>query len=331
MFFVDNEGVTNPRVNLAIEEYIMRDIGGEEEVLLLYINEPAAIIGRNQNPLEEVNLEYTQAHNIDVVRRLSGGGAVYHDLGNLNFSFITQNRKEDFHNFQKFTEPAIRVLREIGVNAQLNNRNDIVVEGLKISGNAQYISRGRMLTHGTLLVHSDLDKMGEALRVNHHDISSRSIKSVRSRVANINDFLKAPLDMETLRLKLLEGIFEGVKAIPKYRLSEEDWARIKQISAERYQSWEWNFGRSPKFKVQKKHPYGGGEIKVQLEIENGRIQSIEFYGVPISGEEIARLEEALSGTRYEQEAVQAALTNVSEDRIGSPTGELLQSLGDWII
>lgn len=331
MFFVDNEGVTDPRVNLAIEEFILGDIGDEQEVLLFYINEPAAIIGRNQNPLEEVNLDYTQAHNVSVVRRLSGGGAVYHDLGNLNFSFITQNRKEDFHNFQKFTAPAIRVLRKIGVNAQLNSRNDIVVEGLKISGNAQYISRGRMLTHGTLLVRSDLDKMGEVLRVSVNDISSKSIKSVRSRVANINDFLREPLDTETLGHKLLEGIFEGVKVIPKYRLTEEDWARIKQISAERYQTWEWNFGHSPKFEVQKTHLYGGGEIKVQLEIEKGRIHSIEVYGAPFSGGEIARVAKALNGVRYERGDIQSALSIAGEVWSGSRMGELLQFLGKWII
>lgn len=331
MFFVDNEGVTDPRVNLAIEEYILRDIGSEEEVLLFYINEPAAIIGRNQNPLEEVNLDYTQAHNVPVVRRLSGGGAVYHDLGNLNFSFITQNRKEDFHNFQKFTAPAIRVLRKVGVNAQLNSRNDIVVEGLKISGNAQYISRGRMLTHGTLLVRSDLDKMSEVLRVGLKGISSRSIKSVRSRVANVNDFLKEPLETETLRLMLLEGIFDEIKVIPKYRLSEGDWARIKQISAERYQTWEWNFGHTPKFEIQKTHRYGEGEIKVQLEIENGRIHSVEVYGAPFSGGEIARVAEALNGVRYDRRDVQSALSMAGEFWSGSRTGEFLQSLGKWII
>lgn len=331
MYFVDNEGSHDPRTNLAIEEYILRNPDCAEDGVFLYINEPSIIIGRNQNPLEEVNLQYAEAHHIHIVRRLSGGGTVYHDLGNLNFSFITKNRKEDFHNFKKFTAPVIRVLQRMGVDAQLNNRNDIVVDGLKISGNAQYITIGRMLTHGTLLFQSDLSSMAEALKAKDTDIHSKSIKSVRSQVANISDFLKEPMDMESFRLRLLEGILEEGKGISSYRFSEDDWARIKQISADHYQAWEWNFGRSPRFSIQKQHRYRGDKIEVRLDVEDGLIRSIKFYGVPSSEEDTADLEKALTGVRYERQNIQAALSDLDDQRNGFFAEEFVKSLGNWLI
>jgi lipoate-protein ligase A len=331
MYFVDYEGMRDPRTNLAIEEYILRNPDFTEDGVFLYINEPSIIIGRNQNPLEEVNLEYAEAHHIHVVRRLSGGGTVYHDLGNLNFSFITINRKEDFHNFRKFTAPVIRVLQRMGVDAQLNNRNDIVVNGLKISGNAQYITIGRMLTHGTLLFQSNLSSMAEALKTKAIDIHSKSIKSVRSQVANISDFLKEPTDMETFRLKLLEGILEAGKENFSYRLSEDDWARIKRISAEHYQTWEWNFGRSPRFSIQKQHRYRGDKIEVRLDVEDGLIRSIKFYGVLSSEEDKEDLEKALTGVRYERQNIQAALSNLDDQQNGFFAEEFVKSLGNWLI
>lgn len=177
MWFVDNEKVTDPRVNLAIEEHLLRTFDTEEDILLFYINQPSIIIGRNQNTIEEINQEYVEKNGIIVVRRLSGGGAVYHDLGNLNFSFITQNQAENIHNFRKFTAPVIEVLRKMGVPAELSGRNDIVVDGRKISGNAQYIAGRRMVSHGTLLLNSDLEQVVEALNV-----KASKIESARSLV-----------------------------------------------------------------------------------------------------------------------------------------------------
>ncbi|WP_040932137.1 lipoate--protein ligase family protein, partial [Paenibacillus larvae] len=165
MLFIDNQGITDPRINLAIEEYALKYLSTEQTYLLFYINEPSIIIGKNQNTIEEINMDYVKQQELHVVRRLSGGGAVYHDLGNLNFSFITKDDGNSFHNFLKFTEPVIEALRKLGVEAELSGRNDIQVGERKISGNAQFTTRGRMFSHGTLLFHSEMENVVSALKV----------------------------------------------------------------------------------------------------------------------------------------------------------------------
>jgi lipoate-protein ligase A len=310
MLFVDNERTIDPRLNLAIEEHLLRNLETDEDVLLFYVNEPSIIIGRYQNTIEEVNRDYVQAQGIHVVRRVSGGGAVYHDLGNLNFSFITDRATENIHNFKKFTAPVIAVLRTLGVPAELGGRNDILAGGRKISGNAQYITKKRMVSHGTLLVHSDLERVTDALKVKPGKIESKGIKSVRSRVANINEFLAEPLEVEALRQRLLQGIFSGVSEIPQYRLTEADWAAIHSLAVERYLTWEWNWGRSPDFNVQKTKRFAVGEIDARIDVQNGHIQSIRFTGDFFSQNDPGELEAMLTGARYDLEGLAAALEGV---------------------
>lgn len=314
MLFVDNERITDPSLNLALEEYVLRNARTDEDILLFYINEPSIIIGRNQNTLEEINREYVEEHGIHVVRRLSGGGAVYHDLGNLNFSFITANLPENIHNFRKFTAPVIAVLHSLGVPAELSGRNDIVVEGRKISGNAQYIAGKRMVSHGTLLLNSDLSQVVEALRVKHSKIESKGIKSIRSRVANISEYLAEPLDIETFRLRILEGVFEGNLPAPRYTLSPEDWQAVRALADERYRTWEWNYGRSPAFNVQKTQRFPFGEIDARIDVQNGRIRSVKFYGDFFGQQPVSELEELLTGLRYDCGEITAALANLDLNR-----------------
>lgn len=312
MIFVDNENMHDASVNLALEEYLIRNIALQEEILLFYINSPSIIIGRNQNTIEEINVDYVDQHDIRVVRRLSGGGAVYHDLGNLNFSFTAPNTQANFHNFRKFTQPVIDVLRQMGVPAELSGRNDILVEGRKISGNAQYVSGPRMISHGTLLWETDLSRVGEALRVKQAKIESKGIKSVRARVANITEFMNGHHpDIMEFRQMIIEGVFAG-GPIHQYHLTEQDWAGIHQLSRERYQSWDWNFGKSPAFAIHRETRYAGGGIEAWLDVDKGGIiRQVKFYGDFFGQRDVAELENRLAGCRYSAEALSDCLEDVN--------------------
>src|SRR5699024_7192603 len=207
MKFIDNKGITDPTVNLALEEYILQNFGEDDTYLLFYINEPSIIIGRNQNTVEEINTEYVDQNGIKVVRRLSGGGAVYHDEGNLNFSFITKDDGNSFHNFAKFTQPVVEALNNIGVPAKLEGRNDLVIEGRKFSGNAMYSTKGRMFSDGTLMLDSEIEHVVAALNVKKEKIESKGIKSIRSRVANISEYLDKTITMDEFKELILKSVF----------------------------------------------------------------------------------------------------------------------------
>ncbi|UJW57402.1 lipoate--protein ligase [Bacillus sp. A116_S68] len=309
MKFIDNEGVTDPRINLAIEEYALRHLPIDDTYLLFYVNEPSIIVGKNQNTIEEINKEYVEKNHIHVVRRLSGGGAVYHDLGNLNFSFLTRDDGESFSNFQKFTSPVINALQKLGVNAQLSGRNDIQVGEKKISGNAQYTTKGRMFSHGTLLLDSEIEKVVDALKVNAEKIRSKGIKSIRSRVANINEFLEDKLTVDELKKVLLDDIFAGGD-VETYKLTENDWKGIKQISNERYGNWDWNYGKSPKFDLHRSKRFEGGMIDVRLNVSKGEITDCKIFGDFFGVGEVSDVEELLIGVKYEKNALHEALADV---------------------
>lgn len=304
MIFINNTQ-TDPRLNLAMEEFILRQLRWDEPILFFYINEPSVIIGRNQNTLEEIDPDYVQANGIHVVRRLSGGGAVYHDLGNLNFSFVTQAGSDNFHNFARFTEPVIRVLRQLGVDAELRDQSNIFANSKKISGNAQYAAGGRMFSHGTLLFDTSIEAMLQALNPRQLKIESKAVQSVRNFVTNIRELLPQDMTIHELRQALLLGIFDAtnVDDIPTYTLSDENWTAIRQISAQRYGNWDWNVGHSPRFNVQKSDRLPVGKMDARISVENGRIQHIKFYGDFTGQRELAELEAQLVGTRYERTAL----------------------------
>ena len=311
MLFIDNQGITDPRINLAIEEFALKNLEiNEDGYLLFYINEPSIIIGKNQNTIEEINTDYVEKNGIHVVRRLSGGGAVYHDLGNLNYSFITKDEGNSFMNFQKFTKPVTQALERLGVKAELKGRNDILVDGRKISGNAQFATRGRMFSHGTLLFDSEIENVVSALKVRKDKIESKGIKSIRSRVANISEFLEEKMTTEQFKKLLLRYIFDGKDPIPEYKLTEEDWKKINEISQKRYKNWDWNYGKSPKFNVQHSHRFPVGQIEFRLDVNKGQITGCKIFGDFFGIGDVSDIEGRLTGIKYERSEIVRALENV---------------------
>jgi lipoate-protein ligase A len=328
MIFIDNRGITDPRINLALEEYVLRNFRGDDSYLLFYINEPSIIIGRNQNTLEEINHEYVRDNGIHVVRRISGGGAVYHDFGNLNFSIITNYAMEKFNRYDEFTRPVVEVLHDLGVPAELTGRNDMVADGRKISGNAQFTSGGRMFSHGTVLFDSQLDEVVAALNVKMSKIESKGLKSVRSRVVNISEFLREPITIEEFRGLILERIFGSRTDLPTLDLTAADWEAVHELSAEKYATWEWNYGESPEFNVQKTRRFPAGEIDLRIDVQDGRISGLRVFGDFIGSGDVADLETRLQGIRYEPEDLAAALQDLDiEKYFGAvPREEFLELL-----
>lgn len=311
MYFIDNKGINDPRINLAIEEYALKTMDVEKDsFLLFYINQPSIIIGRNQNTIEEINTDYVEENNIIVVRRLSGGGAVYHDLGNLNFSFLTKDDGESFQNFKKFTQPVVDAMKKLGINTELSGRNDILAEGRKISGNAMFSTKGRMFSHGTLLFDTNIDEVVSALKVKKEKIESKGIKSVRSRVANIVDFMENPITIEEFRMEILKSIFGGEDNIQYYELTKEDWEEIYKLSEERYQKWNWNYGQSPKFNIQRTKKFPSGFIDLRLEVNKGIMKQVRVFGDFFGVGEMEDIEQALNGKKYEPHVISQALEEI---------------------
>ncbi|SDN44985.1 lipoate--protein ligase [Alkalicoccus daliensis] len=303
MIFIDNENIHDPGINLALEEYALKKLPADETYLLFYVNEPCIIIGKNQNTHEEINKPFVDENNIKVVRRLSGGGAVYQDLGNLSFSFLTKDDGDSFSNYAKFTEPVIEALRELGIDAELSGRNDIHVGEKKISGNAQYSTKGKMFSHGTLLVDVEMENIMDSLNVNEEKIRSKGIKSVRSRVANINELIDREINVEELKQIILSYVFQG-EDIPTYRFSKEEWEEIYQLAEKRYKNWDWNYGKSPKFDVRRSKRFeGAGSIDVRLDVKKGIIQDCKIFGDFFGIGEVGEIEEKLRGVKYEKNAI----------------------------
>jgi len=312
MLYVDNGGITDARLNLALEEHVLRNRIEDDDLLLFYVNAPAIIIGRNQNTIEEINAGVVEERGIRVVRRVSGGGAVYHDLGNLNFSFMTRDVHARFNRYDLFNKPVVEVLRELGVPAEIGGRNDILADGRKISGNAQFATAGRMFSHGTLLLDSNLDDVTTALRPKPGKIESKGVKSIRSRVANIREFLREPITVEELRYRILERIFgsRDRAAIPSLRIGDPDWRAAHELLERRYGNWNWNFGEDPPCNVQRVQRFPAGEIDARLDVHGGRITGARFFGDYMGRAEVGELENRLRGLVYDRQSLAAALGTV---------------------
>jgi lipoate---protein ligase len=325
MRFVDNGGVTDPRLNLALEEYLLRHVETEESLVLFYVNEPSVIIGRNQNALEEIDPEFVEANDIHVVRRISGGGAVYHDLGNLNFSFVTAG-KDDLHNFAKFTGPVVDSLRRLGVDARLHGRSDIFVGDKKVSGNAQYATSQRMFSHGTLLFDTDLGAMLRAINPSRATIESKAVQSIRNYVINLAELLPPGMTIDDLKTELLRGLF-GDGPLPALALPDEAEATVEQLASERYGSWDWTYGRAPAFNIRRSERTPAGKIEALIDVDHGRIKAIKLQGDFSGLEDVAGLEAMLLGVPYDRDSLERAVASLDLPRyIGALAPEELTAV-----
>jgi len=287
-----------PYYNFALEDYLLNE-AKEDDYVFFYIHKPSIIVGKYQNTIEEINKDFIEENDISVARRLSGGGAVYHDHGNLNFSFVHKADKRDVNNFKKFTKPVIDALIELGLDAHLSGRNDILIDDKKISGNAQYYTNGRLLHHGTLLYDSQMSNLVKSLKVRDLKIKSKGIKSVKSRVANISDFLNNQLPIEDFKEYLLKSFYQS-RDIEKYELDDKAMNYIDKKVKEKYSTWEWNFGKSPDFEIQKIHKFPFGILDTRLDVRDGVISHCKIYGDYFSKKDIVHLENSLIGLKYDK-------------------------------
>ena len=298
-------GSTDPCYNLALEQYILEH-KREGDWLLLWQNANTIVIGLNQNTAEEINSDFVSQHGITVVRRMTGGGAVYHDLGNLNYSFISDVGNTEALTIRRFTDPVCRALAAMGVSAETSGRNDILVDGKKISGVAQRIAGNRILHHGTLLFDSNPDMISGALRVDPAKFSSKSAKSVRSRVGNIREHLPEDMTLDRFWQCILDEL--TVDGIVLEQLTESELAEIRKLADEKYRNWEWNYGRSPDCTYQNRRRFPGGTLEVRLSLHAGRIEEIIFYGDYMATSPQTALTEALCGIRCDEESLSEVLS-----------------------
>lgn len=295
---------TDPRYNLAFEEYVLTQCT-QGDYLLLWQNANAVIVGRNQNTQGEINPTFVQDHGIAVVRRMTGGGAVYHDMGNLNYSFITHVDNQEKMTMERFTTPVVQALQALGLEAEASGRNDILVSGCKVSGTAQRIHHGRILHHGTLLFDANPDMIVGALQVDESKFASKSAKSVRARVGNIRSFLNKDMDMASFWDYLKGALSQN--GFVEQSLGQEALAAVETIKVNRYDTWEWNFGQTPKYTFTNRQRFAGGGLQCTLDVEKGYIKNLAFTGDFLAQKDLTPVYEALNACPLRRDSLVLAL------------------------
>ena len=337
MLLIINDS-NNAYYNLAAEEYLIDNF--DEDIVMLWRNDNTVVVGKNQNTIEEIDHRYVEEHDISVVRRLTGGGAVFHDMGNVNYTIIQPYQEGLFSNYAYFTEAVRDFLQELGVSAELSGRNDLMIDGKKFSGNAQCVRKGRMMHHGTLMFRSDVKDISGALTPNRKKTESKGVKSVQSHVTNISSHLPEckvrsvdgektdpAMDVEDFMDRLYQYFLCRFPEAVPYELTQEDKAAIQQLTDEKYSTWEWNYGASPAFAVNASHKYDFGLVDVRLNVIRGCIKEIRIFGDFFGVRSISELEDLLAGTEYRADAIRQVLAGIAlGDYISGMTAEELIEL-----
>ena len=307
MLLINNTN-TNAFFNLAMEEYFLRNT--TEDIFMLWRNENAIIVGKNQNTLSEINYEYVKENNIKVVRRQSGGGAVFHDLGNINFTFISCN-DNCFSDFKRFTMPIIEALESLNIHAEFSGRNDLLIDNKKFSGNSQYNYKNKVMHHGTLLFSSQINDLSSALKVKPSKFEGKGVKSVKSRVTNISNHLEKNMNVLEFKEYLMNFINNKDKNNHFYELSDHDINEITKLVDEKYSTWQWNFGHSPKYSLNNEVKCPGGNIEFSLNVEKGLISEIKFFGDFFGKRDVSYIEDLLKNVKHDEPSIKDTLNKIN--------------------
>lgn len=296
----------DPYFNLAAEEYYFKN--SSDDMLFLYVNTPAIVIGKHQNAMAEINYNFVKENQVKVVRRISGGGAVYHDLGNLNFSFHKAVDDPSKISFKTFNKPIVEVLNSMNIPAEISNRNDIKVNGFKVSGHAEHVFRKRILSHGTLLFNSKKEDLSKALKSKENQFVGKAIKSVRSKIANITDFLKDEVSLTNFTQKII-SFFETQMDAVVVTIQPDEQEQIANLVAEKYQTWKWNFGYSPKFTYSNEIEIDLNILNCELEVIKGTITKVKLAGTWKDEKTLNIIANELSGLHHNEKSIANALQN----------------------
>lgn len=313
---------TDSAFNLALEELLTAEC--EDEIFFLWQNAPAVIIGRNQNTLAEINLDFIKEKNINVTRRNTGGGAVYHDLGNINYSYIINFQEGKSIDFADFAVPVIKTLAEMGITAEFSGRNDILIDGKKISGSAQSRIKNRILFHGTLLFDPDLFDLVNALNVSQVKISGKGIASVRSRVTTIKEHIKQDIDTEYFIYMLSKSLRRQFNIEKDYIVPQNLLDAAEALAESKYRTTQWNYGNSPEYNYEKSSKFNGGIVTLSLNIVKNHIISAKFSGDFFSRQEVSILEKMLENAEMTVETIDNILDSmpISEMFLNITTAEI---------
>ncbi len=287
---------TNPYFNLAAEEFILKN--SSEDVLMLWQSEPSVVVGKHQNTIAEVNMDFVRENNIPVIRRISGGGTVYHDLGNVNLTLVTTSAKqENLIDFRKFTQPVIDFLKQFHLDAVFEGKNNLTVKGKKFSGNSAHVFKNKVMHHGTFLYNTDLDRLEKVIHPGNGHIFDKSIKSIRATAGNIAGYLENPVTTETFMQRLELFLKDYYHISTTVDLTPEEQQAIEKLVEEKYSRWAWNMGYSPKYAIRGERDTEYGKFHVALEVKDGKIADIQLV---FEGKKLKKTEQKLLGQRHDK-------------------------------